>query len=145
MDKLQTTSRTNGFSLIELMIAIAVISILAAVAIPSYSDYVMRGKIPAATVTLATKQVQMEQHFQDNRTYAGSPACTAELANDYFDFSCPVASATAYTLQAVGKSTMAGFTYTVDQANNKATAAVPSGWTAHTPNNCWVTAKGGKC
>ena len=145
MDKLQTHTRTTGFSLIELMIAIAIISILAAVAIPSYSDYVMRGKIPAGTVTLAAKQVEMEQFFQDNRTYSGAPACASDTRSDYFNFSCSAQSANAYTLQAVGKNTMAGFTFTVDQANNKTTAAVPSGWLAHTPNNCWITAKGGKC
>ncbi|RZI43153.1 prepilin-type N-terminal cleavage/methylation domain-containing protein [Herbaspirillum sp. HC18] len=134
-----------GFTLIELMIAIAVISILAAIAIPSYSDYVLRGKIPAGTATLAAKQVQMEQFFQDSRTYMGAPACTADTASDYFDFSCSVQTANTFTLQAVGKNTMSGFTFTVDQDNTKTTASVPSGWTVHTPNNCWVIGKGAKC
>jgi prepilin-type N-terminal cleavage/methylation domain-containing protein len=40
---------SRGFSLIELMIAVAIVAILATIAYPSYSDYVMRGRIPEAT------------------------------------------------------------------------------------------------
>lgn len=58
----------GGFTLIEVMIAVAVVAILAAPALPSYRDYVTRGNIPEATSRLLTKQVQMEQWFQDNRT-----------------------------------------------------------------------------
>lgn len=134
----------NGFTLIEIMIVVAIVSILAAVAFPAYTDYVVRGKIPDATSTLATKRVQMEQFFQDNRTYVAAPACTADTASSqYFDFSCAVQTATTYTLQAVGKATMAGFTYTINQDNAKATSAVPTGWTTNT--TCWVTKKGGAC
>lgn len=134
----------NGFTLIEIMIVVAIVSILAAVAFPAYTDYVVRGKVPDATSTLATKRVQMEQFFQDNRTYVAAPACTADTAaSQYFDFSCAVQTATTYTLQAVGKGTMAGFTYTIDQDNAKATSAVPTGWTTNT--TCWVTKKGGAC
>lgn len=134
----------NGFTLIEMMIVVAIGSILAAVAMPAYTDYVMRGKIPDATSNLATKRVQAEQFFQDNRTYVAAPACTADTTtSQYFNFSCSTQTATAFTLQAVGKSSMAGFVYTVDQANTKATTAVPSNWTTNT--TCWVTKKGGIC
>ena len=134
----------NGFTLIELMIVVAIVAILGAVAMPAYTDYVVRGKIPDATSNLATKRVQLEQFFQDNRTYVGAPACTADTtASQYFDFSCSVQTATAYTVQAVGKGTMAGFTYTIDQNNSKVTVAVPAGWTTNA--TCWVTKKGGAC
>lgn len=139
----------RGFTLIELMITMVVIAILTAIALPSYTSYVTRGKVPDATANLATKRVQMEQFFQDNRTYAGAPACTADTTSSKnFDFSCTVQTATTYTLQAAGKGTMAGFTYTVDQANAKASAfapPAPSGWVAATPNNCWVVKTGGVC
>ncbi|MCX7179109.1 MAG: prepilin-type N-terminal cleavage/methylation domain-containing protein [Proteobacteria bacterium] len=134
----------NGFSLIELMIVVVVVAILGAVAMPAYNDYVVRGKIPDATSNLATKRVQMEQFFQDNRTYVGASACTSDTSSSqYFDFSCSVQTATAYTIQAVGKSSMTGFTYTITEANVKATSAVASGWT--TSATCWVTKKGGTC
>lgn len=138
-----------GFTLIELMIVVVVVAILAAVAVPSYTDYVTRGRIPDATSNLATKRVKMEQFYQDNRTYVGAPECTADTTtSSYFNFTCSVQTATTYTLQAAGKNAMTGFTFTVDQSNAKATTigtGAPSGWTAATPNNCWVTKKGGVC
>ena len=139
----------SGFTLIELMIVLVVIAILTAIALPSYTKYVIRGKVPDATGTLATKRVQMEQWFQDNRSYTGAPACTADTTTSRnFNFSCTVLTATTYTLQAAGKDSMAGFTYTVDQSNAKTSAfasPAPSGWAAATPNNCWVTNTGGVC
>lgn len=134
----------KGFTLVELMIVMTIVGILATIALPSYTDYVTRGKIPDATSNLATKRVQMEQFFQDNRTYALAPACTNDTAtSQYFNFSCTVQTATTYTLQAAGKNSMSGFTYTIDQDNNKVTTAVPSGWTTNA--SCWVTKKGGAC
>jgi len=146
----------RGFTLIELMITVAIISILTAIALPAYTNYVIRGKIPDATGQLASMQVKMEQFFQDNHTYAGAPnpnnlavPCTTAdtTTSQYFDFSCAAApTAAAYTLQAVGKGSMSGFTYTVDQSNAKTTTVTGvSGWSAATPNNCWVTKQGGTC
>ena len=137
---------TRGFTLVELMITVAILAILAAVAVPQYKDYVTRGRIPDATSALSSKQVQMEQFYQDNRTYVGAPACTADTGTSkYYTFSCVAGSntATAYTLQAVGRSAMAGFTYTVTQAGAKATTAVPAGWTSSA--TCWVAKKDGSC
>lgn len=138
-------NKIQGFTLIELMVVVAIIGILASIALPYYGDYVIRAKIPEATSALAAKRVQMEQYFLDNRTYVGGAACAADAASSqYFTFSCPAAAtATAYTIQAAGTGSMAGFTYTIDQNNAKATTAVPAGWTANAA--CWVTKKGGAC
>jgi type IV pilus assembly protein PilE len=141
----RSSGRAAGFTLIELMIAVAIVSILAAVALPAYNQYVIRGNLPQATSRLATLQVQMEQFFQDNRTYLGAPGCNADTSNRYFDFSCSTQTATAFTLQAVGKGSMAGFTFTVNQQNVRASAALPSGWTTPSPNNCWAIRKDGVC
>ena len=139
--------RHKGFTLIEVMVVVAIIGIIAAIALPNYSDYVIRGKIPDATSILATKRVQLEQFFQDNRTYVAAPACVADsTSSQYFDFSCPAAnlSATTFTLQAAGKGTMAGFAYTIDQAATKTSTITASGWAA-TSTACWITKKGGAC
>ncbi|MGE4050363.1 MAG: type IV pilin protein [Piscinibacter sp.] len=143
-------SSTHGFTLIEIMIVVAIAAILTAVAVPAYNEYSVRGRIPDATSGLATKQVQLEQWFQDNRTYLGSDGninlpCFNDTRNRHFDFSCANLTATTFTLNAVGKGSMAGFTFTVDQANVRTTAAVPAGWAQPAPNNCWVAKKGGVC
>ena len=142
----------TGFTLIELMIVVAIVAILAAVAWPSYTDYITRGRIPEATSGLSTKRVQSEQYFQDNRTYADvsaaitNPACAADSASSqYFDFSCTAQSATAFTIQAAGKGTMTGFNYTIDQSGAKVSNITASGWSNPNPNNCWAVRKNGSC
>lgn len=147
--------RMPGFSLIELMIAIAVVAILTTIALPSYRDYVTRGKITEATSNLADMRVKLEQFFQDNRTYVGACAAgtTAPLptGTKYFTFTCPTLTATTFTVTATGIAAqgMDGFVFTVDQANTQATAitagsaAATAGWTGNAA--CWVIRKGGSC
>ena len=145
----------KGFTLVELMIVVVIVAILSVVALPAYNNYTIRGKIPDATANLATKRVAMEQYFQDNRTYTiGGGACPASVAPDstssaYFRFTCVATPppTNTYTITATGRTTksMGGFTYTIDQGNNKQTTAAPSGWaTATMPASCWIT-KPGAC
>jgi type IV pilus assembly protein PilE len=136
-----------GFTLIEVMIVVAIIAILAAIALPSYNEYVIRGRIPPAIAELSGMRVKMEQYFQDNRTYVGACATStvAPLPTDKnFTFTCSLA-ANGYTATAAGftTSTMAGFTYNINEANARSTTAVPTGWTANA--NCWVLKKDGSC
>jgi type IV pilus assembly protein PilE len=142
----------KGFTLIEIMVAIAIIGILAAIALPAYGNYVTRGKIPGATSNLAGKRVQMEQFYQDNRTYVGGTACNTDTtSSNYYTFSCTgvggAPTATTYIIQAVGTGTMAGFTYTVDQSNAKTSTIVSPARAAFiaTSATCWITNTGGTC
>lgn len=143
-------AKSAGFTLIEIMIAVAIVAILAAVALPSYRNYTIRGRIPEATSNLAAKRVKMEQFFQDNRTYVGATAGNSDTTTSkYFNFSASSGgtdsrTTSTYTLYAVGKNSMAGFTYAVDQTNAKSsTVTGVSGWSGNA--TCWVTRTGGQC
>jgi type IV pilus assembly protein PilE len=131
--------KQDGFTLIELMIVVAIIAILSSVAIPAYTDYVIRGKLVEASSELSHGRVRMEQFFQDNRTYVGGP-CPAATANFTFGCANPAATATTYTITATGTAALAAYSYTIDQANTK-TSATPWGNSA----SCWVVKKGGAC
>ena len=139
-------SYNTGFTLIEVMVTMAIVAILAAVAVPAYGDYTKRGRIPQATNGLSEMRIKLEQYFQDNRTYAGAcndGAPAAPPANQDFTFTCVIAGdGLSYDLKAEGKRAMAGFTYELDETNAKKSSG-PSGWTGS--NSCWVTAKGGRC
>src|SRR3954471_12224948 len=121
-------TRSRGFTLLELMVTLAIISILAAIAIPSYSEYVRRSRITEAFATLSGMRVKMEQYFQDNRTYllaCGAPPSVAPLPppTQNFTYTCPALGANNYTLRATGivGTTMEGFSYTVDDQNARTT------------------------
>ena len=144
--------RTSGFTLIELMIVVAIVGLLSAIAVPAYSNYVKRGKIIEATTGLADLAVKLEQYFQDNRTYVGAcavgtiaPLPTATSSSN-FDFACPTLSATTFTATATGISTksMVGFVYSIDQTNTRRTLTVGSGWTGNN-SACWDVKQDGAC
>ena len=132
----------RGFTLIELMIAVATLGILTTIAVPSYVDYLKRGRLTEAFYTLSSYSLALEQYYQDNRTYVGG--CTAKPPTSVnFTYACTL-GATTYTLTATGAtSIVSGFVFTIDQAGVRATTGVPTGWTTST--SCWVTRKDGSC
>ncbi len=141
----------KGFTLIEILIVVAIIGILAAIAIPQYQDYVLRANIQEATSTLSDFRTRMEQYYQDNRTYAGAAGAAGcgvvdPVATAKWTYVCgaPTNGGQAFTVTATGvtTNTMKDFAYTIDQANVRATTAVKASW-GTAPVNRWITSKGG--
>ena len=74
----------NGFSLIELMVVIAIVGILAALAYPAYTEYVIRTKRSVATSELTQVAARQEQYYLDNKRYASDLTALGYPADPYF-------------------------------------------------------------
>lgn len=141
---------SRGFTLIELMIVVAIVAILSAIALPAYNNYVTRSKLPEAFSGLSGMSVAMQQYNQDNRSYlangGGSTTCPVPVATAKdFTFTCSNISQTTFTVTATGSTTsLSGLTYTIDQNGTKTTPSVPAGWTSPS-GQCWVRDQSGDC
>ena len=144
-----------GFTLIELMIVVALIAILASVGYPQYTDYTRRGQIPEAIAAMSDYRIKMEQYFQDYKNYGttNGGAC-ADGANGpswknfvpanakNFTYSC-VTSVTGYVITATGSGgRVVGHVYTINESNQQATTQFKG--VAVTGKNCWLV-KGTEC
>jgi type IV pilus assembly protein PilE len=141
----------RGFTLIELMVVIAILGILVAIAVPQYSDYVLKSRLTESFTNLSDLRTRLEQFYQDNRMYADAAGvCGKDSAGTvrvampttpvvrYFTYTCASTnSGQGFLLTATGQ----GFTYTVNETNGKATTTVPAGYTANAA--CWVSSKSG--
>jgi type IV pilus assembly protein PilE len=124
-----------GFSLIELLIAVAIVGILASIALPSYREHLRRGAMEEVTASVGTGRVAIEQFFLDNRTYEDAPCPDG---TEYFAVACE-SDATTYTITATGSDLMDGFVIDIDETGARSTTG-PWGDAA-----CWLSRKGDTC
>lgn len=75
----QAITRSRGFTLIEVMIVVAIIGILAAIAYPSYDEYVKRGNRTEGQALLSDASARQERYFNQNNAYVVKDADIAKL------------------------------------------------------------------
>jgi len=133
--------RQSGFTLIEIMVVVAILGILSAIAMPSYTSYVMRARLVEAHSALASAQPRLESHWANEHTYEGFSAVPGNTDN--FDYDLTEADKSKYTLTATGKGAALGFGFSIDQDGTRVTTDAPAGWT--TRDDCWIDRKEGLC
>ena len=96
-------NRKWGFSLVELMIVVAIVAILVALALPSYTRYVRKANRGEAQSLLLNWANNQELWRANNATYAADSTTLGEPSHDYYEFATSDISATTYTLTATAK------------------------------------------
>lgn len=137
-----TRNPQQGFTLIEAMIVTAIVSILAAIAIPSYQDYMRRGQLQEGFALMSGFQLRIEQSYQDNRHYGNGAADSSNCAiatptSSRFEFSCATSDERqAYTLIGTGNSgAVRGYKYSINQNGQRRTLLFKSN---EVEANCWL-------
>lgn len=147
---------SKGFTLIELMIAVVIISILAGIAYPSYTEHVMKSRRADAKGALMAFANAMEKHFTVTNSYCNAATTTVgtctnatgsptifptqsplDGATKYYDLTVNLATATTYTLAAArtgAQSTDKCGTLTLTHTGVKGVTGAAAGITAA---DCW--------
>lgn len=103
MDRLN--KKTAGFTLLELLITVLIVSILVAIAYPSYTSYVTQARRMDGKSSLLNMATLLERYYSNNNTYTGATLTNLGLANPtaqgFYNLQINTATATAYTLSAV--------------------------------------------
>lgn len=113
MSVTRTQGRAAGFTLTELIIAVAVLGILTAIAYPSYQEFVRKSRRADAKLALLDLGNRLEQRYADTNTYATATIATdpatdvlsnADTPEGYYTLSISAATATTYTITATRKA-----------------------------------------
>lgn len=142
--------KQQGFTLIEIMIVVAIMGILLAIAVPNYREHVVRSHATAAHSLISDQRVRLEQSYQDRRRYGDAGVCDVAMPTDKnFTLVCtaPGNQAQTYLLTITSKGAAGtganSMAFTVNELNARQTTAFPGA--AGLPKNCWITTKTGSC
>lgn len=123
---MRTNSRNSwGFTLIELMITVAIVGILATIAYPSYRQQVLKSNRIDAKVALMQNSQNLEKYFTVNGTYMGFTASPSD--HGYYTISLPTLTPSQYIIKAVATGSQISdtscATFTIDQTGAKTPTA----------------------
>lgn len=128
--------RAAGFTLIELMIVVAIIAVLTAIAYPAYTSYITKTRRVAAEGCLSESANFMERYYTTNLTYTAAALPTFDCAQqtvNYYSYDLPAGSLTvsAYVVQAVPQGTQLSNdtkcgTLTIDQTGKRSALNDPT-------------------